>query len=168
MVSQDSDGLDSVEIEALRNYVYRDKDIWRVKLSEDGPAKVTPLKIHLKPNAIPRRAKARKYAPKNVDFMRKHVKVLEEMGNIGRNPHSRRSSPILVVPKPKAVDEFRVSVGTRYPNSEIVPIAVSLPVLDVILANLSEATDYASLDAFKGFWQLPLHPDFQEIYSLLS
>jgi len=77
MVSQASDGLDSVHIKALRNLVHRYKNIWRVKLSADGPAKVTPLKIHLKPDAIPRRAKAQRYAPKHLDFMRKHVKVLE-------------------------------------------------------------------------------------------
>ena len=77
--------------------------------------------------------------------MRKHVKVLEEMGYMTRNSHSRWSSPVLVLPKPKAVDEFRMTVDTRYPKSQIVPTAGCLTILDVILANLGEATKYASL-----------------------
>jgi hypothetical protein len=56
------------------------RDIWKAKLSANGPGKVTPLKVHLKPDAVPRRAKVRRYAPKHLDFMRKQVKLLEEMG----------------------------------------------------------------------------------------
>ena len=117
MVSQASDGLDSVHIKALRNLVHRYKNIWRVKLSADGPAKVTPLKIHLKPDAIPRRAKAQRYAPKHLDFMRKYSRAISDI------IHCRWSSLILVVPKPKAVEEFRMTVDTLYPSSQIVPIA---------------------------------------------
>jgi len=39
--------------------------------------KGTQLKVRLKADAVPRRAKARRYAPKHSDFMRKQVKLLK-------------------------------------------------------------------------------------------
>jgi hypothetical protein len=42
---------------SLLHMVFEFKDIWRVRLSADGPEKVTPLKVHLKPDAVPRRGK---------------------------------------------------------------------------------------------------------------
>jgi len=63
-------------------------DIWRVSLTDDGPAKVKPFKGHLKSDAVPRRARARNYAPK----------MLEKNGFILKNPSSRWSSPVLIVP----------------------------------------------------------------------
>jgi hypothetical protein len=68
----------------LRDLVFEFRDIWRVGLSADGPAKVTQLKVYLKPDAVPRRAKARRYVPNHLDFMRKQVNLLEEMGYIRR------------------------------------------------------------------------------------
>jgi len=73
----------------LRDLVFEFRDIWKVRLSARVSAKVTPLKAHLKPDAVPRRAKARRYAPKHLDFMKKQIKLLEEMGYIRRNPHIR-------------------------------------------------------------------------------
>ena len=70
--------------------------------------------------------------------------------------------------KPKKVNEFRVIVDTRYPNSQIISVMSPIPILEVILQYLSRATILAGLHAYKGFWQFPLHVDSQEIYFLLS
>jgi hypothetical protein len=64
----------------LRDVAFEFRDIWRVRLSAEGPAKVTPIKVHLKPDPVPRRAKARWYATKRLDFTREQIKSLEEMG----------------------------------------------------------------------------------------
>ena len=101
--------LSEIQGKALRDLVFEFKDIWRVRLSADGPAKVTPIKVHLKPDAFPCRTKAIWYAPKRLDFMRKQIKSLEEMGCIRRNTDSRRSSPVLIVAKPKLPDEVRMT-----------------------------------------------------------
>jgi len=100
--------------------------------------------------------------------MRKQIKLLEEMGYIRENPHSRWSLPVLIVSKPKLPDEFRMKVDTRYPNSQLVAIAGCSPILEVILQHLKLASVFSSLDAFKGFWQFPLDVDCQKIYSLLT
>jgi len=115
MVLRASKGICEIHGKALRDLVFKLRDIWRVRLSAEGPAKFTPLKVHLKPGAVPRRAKARRYAPKHLNFMSKHIKMLEEMGYIRRNPHSRWSSPVLIVEKPQLPNDFSVTVDTRYP-----------------------------------------------------
>jgi hypothetical protein len=53
-------------------------------------------------------------------------------------------------------------LDTRYPNSQIVPFAGSMPTLEVIFQHLSEARVFASLDAFQGFWRFILHEESQK------
>jgi hypothetical protein len=168
MVLRPSKGLSEIQGKALRYLVFEFRDIWRVRFSPDGPAKVTPLKVHLKQDAVPPSAKARRYAPKHLDFMRKQMNLLEEMGYNRRNPHSQWSSPVLILPKLTLPDEFRMTVDTRYPNSQLIAIAECLPILEVILQHLKLASGLASLNAFKGFCRFPLDVDCHEIYSLLT
>jgi len=77
--------------------------------------------------------------------------VSRKMGYIRRNPHSRWNSPVLTVPKPKLSNEFRMTVNTRYPNSQLVAIVGCLPILALILQHLKLASVFANLDAFNGF-----------------
>jgi len=93
--------LDTEQKAMLRNLVYEFVDVWRVALSRDGPAQVTPFKVPLIHYAAPRRARHRKYAVDHRNWMLKHVKVLEEMGFVYRNKSARWSSPVMTVPKSK-------------------------------------------------------------------
>jgi hypothetical protein len=129
MVLRASKRLSEMQGKALRDLVFEFRDIWRVRFSPDAPAKVTPLKIHLIPHAVPRRAKARRYASKHLDFTREHIKLLEEMGFIRRNSQSPWSSAVLIVATPKLPDELRMTVDTTYPNSQLVAMAGCLPIL---------------------------------------
>ena len=168
MVLRASKGLSEMQGKSLLDLVFEFRNICRLRLSADGSAEVTSLKAHLEPNTVPRRAKARRDAPKHLVFMRKQIKLLEEMCYIRRNPHSQWSSPELIVPKPKLPDEFRMAVDTRHSNSQLVAIAGCLPILEVILQHLKLASVFATLDAFKWYWQFPLDVDYREIYSLLT
>jgi len=78
--------LDEEQLAKLRSLVEKYRDIWRVSLTDDGPEKVKPFKVHLKSDAVPRRARARKYAPKYWDWMIKHVKMLKKNGFTRKNP----------------------------------------------------------------------------------
>ncbi|GMF12829.1 unnamed protein product [Phytophthora lilii] len=44
-------------------------DIWRLKLGDDPPARVQPMKVRLKPGARPYRCKARRYPPEVRRFL---------------------------------------------------------------------------------------------------
>jgi len=48
-----------------------------------------------------------------------------------------------------------------------VPMAAYMPFLAVVMANLKDAMYFAAFDFVKGFWQLPLHKDSQEMLSFL-
>ena len=102
-----SSKLNTKQREELKQLVaVKHRDCWRVNLSNDGAAKVTPLKVFMKPDAVAKRTKARRYPKVQMDFIRNHVEELERAGCIRKNPLTRWSSPILVVPKPGKVGEY--------------------------------------------------------------
>ena len=133
----------------LRSLLEKYRDIWRVSLTDDGPAKVKPFKLHLKSDAVSRRARARNYVSKHRNWMIKHLKMLEKNGFIRKNPNSQCSSTVLIVPKPGKRDDFRTTVD----NTQVQPVAGFLPILEVNFQHLEKAAWFSSLDAFKGFWQ---------------
>ncbi|ETL28837.1 hypothetical protein L916_17864 [Phytophthora nicotianae] len=55
-------------------------DIFVIDIGDDPPARVEPLTVTLKPDAVPFRAKPRKYAPAQREFLRQELKRLEDLG----------------------------------------------------------------------------------------
>jgi hypothetical protein len=43
-----------------------------------------------------------------------------------------------------------------------------MPVLEVVMTRLQKKTVFFSLDWFKGYWQLPLRPDFPELFTIMG
>ena len=80
--------LDSEQKAKLGNLVYNFVDVWRVAFSRDGPPQVTPFKVHLKNDAVPWRAKSRRYAVDHRNWMLKNVKALGKMGFVYRKKNS--------------------------------------------------------------------------------
>ena len=142
-------------------------DIWRVRLGPDPPAKVPPLSIRLKPDAQPRRCKARVYPPHISKFMRDFNAELVRLGWVRVNRHSRWASPALPVRKPKT-DEYRQTTDYRGVNSDTEPIVGVMPHLQSRLQHTRGKKHYGSFDFLKGFWQLPLAEDSQEPLSYMT
>jgi len=71
--------------------------------------------------------------------MIKHVQMLEKNGFVRKNPSTRWSSPVLIVPKPGKRDEFRMTVDCRYANSQVQPVAGFLLILEVNFQHLENA-----------------------------
>jgi hypothetical protein len=128
--------LDEGQLAKLRSLVEKYRDIWRISRTDDVPAKLKPFKAHLKSDAVPRRARARKYASKHRNWMMKHVKMLEKNGFIRKNPSCQRSSRVLIVPKPGKRDEFRMTVDCKCTNSQMQPVAGFLPIVEVNFQHL--------------------------------
>ena len=59
------------------------------------------------------------------------------------------SSPVVIVPKPRKVDEFNTTVGTHFSHSQNIWVPSSMPILEVVLQYLSGTTNFASLNGFK-------------------
>ena len=99
--------------------------------------------------------------------MRRPVQLLVEMLYIKRNPDSWWSLPVFVVPK-NTLHQIRRVVDTGYPNSCIHPSTGRFPILQAFPPYLKHAVGFASLDAFRGLEQLPVHEYSQNVYSIPS
>ena len=115
-------GMPTEFVEILRALLMKFKDIFRITLGRDPPVDMPPLKIHLKPGAVPVKCKARRYSLPQREFMQSHVDELEAAGYIYRNCRSRWASPPLIVkkyqvPDPEGnkphQDEFRMTIDLR-------------------------------------------------------
>ncbi len=162
-------GLPVAHKSRLSQIVFKYKDIWRVRLGRDPPAKVTPMHLKFKPDSKPVRCKARRYPELHQDFLHEHTSSLEQNGLIYRNPHSRYASACLVIEK-KNVERrgYRLTVDVKDVNAQIDRSIWPMPHLDIILGYLRNAQIFILLDAFKGYWQFPLHADSQEACSFMT
>ncbi len=61
-----------------------------------------------------------------------------------------------------------MTVDTRYPNSQTIPMIWSMPVLEVVMARLRDKGVHFALDWFKGYWQLALHELSREYFSIMG
>uniref|UniRef100_H3H555 Reverse transcriptase n=1 Tax=Phytophthora ramorum TaxID=164328 RepID=H3H555_PHYRM len=61
-----------------------------------------------------------------------------------------------------------MTIDTRSVNERTEPMPWPMPVLEVVIGELEGAKVFFVLDWFRGYWQLPLHPDSQEIYSFVT
>ena len=61
-----------------------------------------------------------------------------------------------------------MTIDLRYPNSQLVKIAGTMPILEVVLQYLQGAEFFSTLDAFKGYWQFPLDPQMAGVLSFMT
>ena len=161
-------GLSTHGTKILEAILMEHSDVFRVQFQDDPPIHVAPLEVRLKPDAIPTMCKQRRYSPLHTDFLRSHL--AEIVGyKLGRvNGRSRWASPPRIVSKSNPKDPFRMTVDTRGPNSMTEPMLWPMPVLEVVMARLKAAKVFFCIDWFKGFWQLPLHENSREMYTIMG
>ncbi|OWZ15800.1 hypothetical protein PHMEG_00010493 [Phytophthora megakarya] len=151
---------------SLRTTVLDYGDVWRARLGADGPARVKPYSVKLKPDAAPFRCKPRRYPPLQSEFLRDHVAELQNFGLLRLNNASRWACAAVPVRKAGSKDAFRLTTDYRPVNRMTVPIAAAVPNLSVVTSRVRGAKAMAKFDLFKGFWQLPLAEDSQEVFSI--
>lgn len=161
----EGNGLSKPGLEKTGKILQAFRDILRINLVSDPPAKVEPLKIKLKPNHRPVRAKQRRYPPKQHAFIQSTVRELRDVGAIRRNPQARWVRPTLAVPKPGS-EKLRFTVDLRAPNRETIPFASTMPDLEQMIQSTAESTVFSKLDMCHAYWQIPLHEDSQECMSI--
>ena len=91
-------GMSKKGLERVKHMLKKYRDVFRIKLSNDPPARVDPLTITPIPNAKPYRSPQRRYAPHQRKFICQTIRELEAVGAIYRNPSARLASPTLAVP----------------------------------------------------------------------
>uniref|UniRef100_H3H3G8 Integrase catalytic domain-containing protein n=1 Tax=Phytophthora ramorum TaxID=164328 RepID=H3H3G8_PHYRM len=116
------------------------------------------------PDAQPVRAQPRRYSPNDPSLL--------EHGFVFKNHRSRwASAPRIVRKREQNADptaDPRMTIDTRGVNERTDPMPWTMPVLEVVLGDLEGAKVFFVLDWFRGYWQLPLHPDSQELYSFVT
>lgn len=149
----------------LQRLLQKLRDVFRIKLGRDEPARVLPLAINPAENTKPHRSPQRRYARAQREFIAKTIRELETVGAIYKNPASRWASPALAVPKP-GTDKLRFTVDLRGPNSRTVPIISAMPHLKSHLQDTGGSTCFASVDLAHGYWQVALSQESQEMMSI--
>lgn len=160
------EGFPVGKIERLRTIVYA-YDVWRLTLGSDPPANVEPMRIRMKAGCKPFRAKARKYAPEYQAFLESFNDKLVSLGWVYENPSSRWACAALPVRKSGGSD-FRQTVDYKPFNSQTEPIAGIMPNLHVDLEKVRGSRHFGLFDFIKGYWQLPLAKECQELLSYLT
>lgn len=141
------------------------KDVFRIWLDADGPAKFESLRVVLRDSVEPYRAGSRRYSDEQLAALREHIRDLLDMGLIYCNNSSRSACPALIMRKSDGTN--RVVVDNRPVNSNMVSIAGVAHNLAVITKEVRGAYGFGSFDFFKGFWQMPLAEDSQDIFSFV-
>ena len=142
-------------------------DIWRVALGDDPPAKVPPMKVRLKTDAKPYRCKARKYPPELQRFLEEFNQELVDLGWVYENPNNRWACPALPVKKAGG-NEYRQTTDYKPVNAMVDVMAGTMPNVQVDLENVKDCECYGLFDFLKGYWQLPLAKESQEVLSYMT
>ena len=144
----------------------RYRDVFRVSLVNVPPIKVPPLQVKMKFDAVPTRCHSRRYSPDQIIYMKEHFKELIDNGLAFKNTSARSASPPRIVPKKNG--QLRMTVDIRGPNAMTIPLQWPMPVLEVVFSRLVGKKFFFTLDWFKGFWQLGLHVDSQEWFTMMG
>lgn len=75
-------GISIGGLKKLEEVVYEYSDVFRIRLENDPPAKVSPMMVKLNSNAVPFKANTRRYKPEQYKFLEIWTKKLEEYGFI--------------------------------------------------------------------------------------
>ncbi|GMF48225.1 unnamed protein product [Phytophthora fragariaefolia] len=117
----------------LRRIATRFK-IWRLKLGDDPPARIPPMKVRLKPGTKPYRCKARRYPPEVRKVLDKFNDELVRLGWVHENTESRWACPVL--PVRKSGGEFWQTSDYKPVNAFIEAIVGVMPDLHVDLEDV--------------------------------
>lgn len=153
-----------IKLEAI---VRRYRKIVRVRYNGGPPARVTPLKLHIKEGVQPVRAKPRRYPPEKRKFLRNYVAELEKLTLIV--PATRTdwvAAPLIVPKKPPAM--YRMTMDYRPVNAATSKSTWPMPYIDAVLQDVRGSKAFAVIDFTSGYWQLPMHPDSQALHAFIT
>ena len=164
-------GMSAAHVARLKKILRERADAFRLTLAADPPARVKPIKYRMSPGAKPWRAPTRSYTEHQQRFLDAFVDKLLNFGYIYRNPGAVWASGVHLVKKADAksdddiLQQYRLTVDLRGPNSVTLQSQWPLPKLSEIGAMLKGAKVFAKLDMKSAYWSLPVHKDSQELHS---
>lgn len=135
---------------------------------EHGTLKTEPVKIQLKDNATPYALHTARRVP--IPLMHK---VREELRRMEENDIIEEVTEPTdwcapMVPVLKKTGKVRICVDLKKLNEQVKRERFILPTPEEIIAKLSGATVFSSLDAASGFFQIPLHSDSTRLTTFIT
>ena len=151
----------------LRKMLRRNRDVFRIRLGNDPPAKVEPMKVKLNTAATPSITKARRYTQEQRSYMSAFIKRATEYGFIKENKNATWAAAPLLVVKPNSKN-YRLTFDYRPVNAATITVSWPMPHIDSECTDFSGSKFFASMDFCSGFWQLPLHEESQKLLSFIT
>lgn len=175
LVEAKNAGATPEQLAKLKELVYKYSDVWRVYLCGDPPADVRPLKVNPKGDFVNQKPKARRTGPMQSEFIHRYVTQLEETGLLIRTYDATHANPVHVVKKKDnptwdtLMDSFRLTGDYVKTNEQMESlISSTMPDMEVITHQVKDSKYFMSCDGFKAFWMLPLHPDSQRYFAIVT
>ncbi|POM67205.1 Hypothetical protein PHPALM_16832 [Phytophthora palmivora] len=146
-------------IKLSKEFIY----LYHTRIGPGEPARVEPLKEWSHIDANQGNIHQRK-----IKFLDEHIAQLMQFGFIKKNNLSKWASNAVPVRKSDDKTGFRVTNAYIDVNKRTVPIAGTMPHLSVVLSFVAGVKFIAKFDMFKGFWQIMLAEECQEIFSFMT
>lgn len=164
-------GLEPEARATLGQILERRADSFRLAFGHDPPVKVEPLLVRLKTDAIPIKAQVRRMPPNDL-CVPAETCVLATGGRSGlQEPCRWASAPRIVRTKEQDHDptaDPRMTIDERGVDERSEPMPWPMSILEVVVGELEGARVFFVPDWFRGYWQLPLHPDCQKYFTFVT
>jgi hypothetical protein len=140
-----TEGMSKAGSENAPEMLLEYREVFRIKLGNDPPAKFPPFVVKLKPGATPVKNNQQRDAPAQRAFLCSTIQKLEALGAVRANPTSRLESAALAVPKPGS-EGYRFTVDLPRENSQTEHMASSMPNLESLFQTLQGSKVFAKID----------------------
>ena len=144
-------GLVAEDAQRLESMLEEYRDVFRIEFANDPPIKVEPMKVNIKPDALPVMCKSRRYPPLHRQFLRDHMEDLEEHDLVERNPEAIWGSAPRIVPKKDGT--LRMTVDLRAVNEATIPRSWPMPHQEAEMSDVEGSTCFFGADCFRFYWQ---------------
>ncbi|MEP0580138.1 MAG: reverse transcriptase domain-containing protein [Marinobacter sp.] len=148
----------------LREILARRVGAFRRALCGDPPAQVEPMRVQLKQQAKPVKATPRRYEPTKRDWLSKCIAALVFFGFVYHNIQAVWASPAMAVPKK---DSFRLVSDYSAVNAQVEKSPGVMPNHED-MGDLLGARFFGKLDLLQGYWQMPLAPEAQDVFTMAT
>ena len=144
------------------------RDLWRLTLGCDPPAKVRPMGVTIMSGKEFKAAGGvRRYAETQRTFLHEEVADLLRLGLVTRTASSSAwSSPVVLARKHDG--SWRMCVDLRQVNAITEPLPFPIPRLEELVQHLREAKVFALFDMVKGYWQFPLEEGARKYFTFAT
>ena len=154
MVAKWNSELSASESKEAQHLLEEFADLWQYP----NTGRCTTVKMQIKVDGKPRRAKVRPTPIHLRDVLNKQVDDLLKAGVIVPMPDCKWVSPCQLVPKPRS-DKWRLVIDYRYINALIEDDSYQIPNAQDLLIRLTDAKILSLVDLNWGFWNVSLEED---------